>query len=400
MGEPTRITIIDPILQQTERRIGDGRSPAEPAISGTIRALSVVAIIEAGSPDRADVKAMGNWSNQRVFVTGASGLLGAWLTEELDRQGARVVCLMRDWVPESRLVRRGMLDRVTVVRGELEDRDLLIRTVNEYEIETVFHLGAQTIVGTACRSPISTFEGNIRGTWNLLEACRINPKRIRRIVVASSDKAYGEHAQLPYREDAPLLGRFPYDVSKSCADLIAFSYWHTFRLPIAVTRCGNLFGGGDLNFNRLVPGTIRSALAGERPLIRSDGTFIRDYFYVRDAVRAYLLLAERMDDAAFHGQAFNFGTETPMSVLQMVAAIVGRVGRPELTPRILNEATHEIPRQYLDCGKAKAMLDWQPVFTLEQGLDESIAWYRDVLSRNGAAALADESDGIDQRLRR
>lgn len=322
---------------------------------------------------------MTTWRQRNVFVTGASGLLGSWMTQELVARGATVVVLLRDWVPASRLVTAGILDQVTAVRGELENLELLLRALNEHEIDTVLHLGAQTIVGTASRSPLSTFEANIRGTWNLLEACRLNPKLIKRVVVASSDKAYGEHAVLPYTEDAPLQGKWPYDVSKSCTDLITLSYWHTYRLPVAVTRCGNLFGGGDLNFNRLIPGTIRSALRNERPLIRSDGTFVRDYFYVRDAVDAYLQLADRMDDPKFHGQAFNFGTETPMSVVEMVRAILARMERGGLEPVILNEASHEIPKQYLDCAKARTMMDWHPAYTLEQGLDEAIAWYAEWL---------------------
>ncbi|MDZ4863057.1 MAG: GDP-mannose 4,6-dehydratase [Gemmatimonadota bacterium] len=323
---------------------------------------------------------MSFWRNRNVFVTGASGLLGSWTVQELVARGANVVALLRDWVPASRLVSHGLLDRITVVRGELEDAPLLLRAVNEHEIETVLHLGAQTIVGTASRSPVSTFEANIRGTWNLLEACRLCSKLVRRVIVASSDKAYGEHPVLPYTEEAPLIGRFPYDVSKSCADLITLSYWHTYKLPVAVTRCGNLFGGGDLNFNRLVPGTIRAALQGQRPLIRSDGSFIRDYFYVRDAAGAYLALAERMDDPAFLGQAFNFGTETPVSVLEMVQAILTRLGRTDLAPLIQNEASHEIQRQYLDCAKARRLMDWQPGYTLAQGLDEAIGWYREWLA--------------------
>ncbi len=322
---------------------------------------------------------MTSWKQKNVFVTGASGLLGSWMTQELVARGANVVVLLRDWVPASRLVTSGVIDRVTAVRGELEDLELLLRALNEHEIDTVFHLGAQTIVGTASRSPLSTFEANIRGTWNLLEACRLNPKLLRRVLVASSDKAYGEHAVLPYQEDAPLQGKWPYDVSKSCTDLITLSYWHTYKLPVAVTRCGNLFGGGDLNFNRLIPGTIRAALQGERPVIRSDGTFIRDYFYVRDAVDAYLQLAERMDDPRFHGQAFNFGTETPMSVVEMVKAILARMGKAGLEPLIMNEASHEIPKQYLDCTKARTFMNWRPAFTLEQGLDEAIAWYTEWL---------------------
>lgn len=325
---------------------------------------------------------MSFWADRSVLVTGGSGLLGSWTVQELAARGASVVCLLRDWVPASRLWTEGILDRVSVVRGGLEDRDLLVRALNEYEVETVLHLGAQTIVGTAARSPVSTFEANVLGTWNVLEACRACPKLIRRIVVASSDKAYGEHPALPYTEEAPLIGRYPYDVSKSCADLITLCYWHTYRLPVAVTRCGNLYGGGDLNFNRLVPGTIRSALRGERPLIRSDGTFVRDYFYVRDAVEAYLQLAERMDDASFHGQAFNFGTETPMSVLEMVRAILKRLGRETLEPVILNEASLEIPRQYLDCTKARQWLGWRSGFGLEPALDETIAWYRTWLDRD------------------
>ncbi|MDP9176998.1 MAG: GDP-mannose 4,6-dehydratase [Gemmatimonadota bacterium] len=331
---------------------------------------------------------MSFWKGRNVFVTGATGLLGSWLTEELLRLGASVTCLIRDWVPESRLVdthgdREALISRTRVLRGDLEDLSVLVRGLNEYEIDTVFHLGAQTIVGAAARSPLSTFDSNIRGTWNVLEACRSCPKLIQRVVIASSDKAYGEHAQLPYTEDMPLEGRFPYDASKSCADLIALSYSHTFRTPVAVTRCGNLFGGGDMNFNRLVPGTIRSALEGEPPVIRSDGTFVRDYFYIRDAVDAYLQLAERLPDDGFRGEAFNFGTETPLSVLELVDAILGIVGKTELRPLILNEARQEIPRQYLDCKKARTLLSWRANYTLEAGLRETIEWYRQWLVQRG-----------------
>ena len=269
-----------------------------------------------------------------------------------------------------------MLAHVTTVRGELEDLTVLLRAINEYEIDTVFHLGAQTIVGTASRSPLSTFEGNIRGTWNVLEACRICPKLVQRVIVASSDKAYGEHETLPYTEDAPLVGRFPYDVSKSCADLIAFSYHATYGTPVAVTRCGNLFGPGDLNWNRLIPGSIRSALRNERPVIRSDGTFVRDYFYVRDAVDAYLVLAERVPDPAITGRAFNFGMEQPLAVTDVVQLLLRLMDRTELEPLILNEASHEILRQYLDCTRARDVLGWHPTRTLEEGLLATIEWYR------------------------
>lgn len=317
------------------------------------------------------------WRKRSVLVTGATGLLGSALTEELVRRGAQVTCLIRDWVPSSRLAETGLLTQVNVVQGELEDYPRLVRALNEYEIDSVFHLGAQTIVGTASRSPLSTFEANIRGTWNLLEACRVCPRLIQRVIVASSDKAYGVHEQLPYTEDRALQGRFPYDVSKSCADLITFSYFHTYGLPVAVTRCGNLFGPGDLNFNRLIPGTIRAALHDEAPVIRSDGRFVRDYFYVRDAVAAYLRLAEQVPAADCTGQAFNFGAEMPLSVLEVVQLILGLMGKTRLTPMILNEASHEIPRQYLDCSKARTVLNWQPAYSIEQGLGETIAWYKE-----------------------
>lgn len=327
---------------------------------------------------------MNFWESRRVFVTGATGLLGSWLTADLLRRGATVVALVRDWVPDSEAVNAGTLNRCQLVRGELEDYMLLLRALNEYEIDTIFHLGAQTIVGTANRSALSTFEANIKGTWTLLEAARECGARIERVVVASSDKAYGEHERLPYTEDAPLIGRFPYDVSKSCADLISQSYYHAFRLPVSVTRCGNLYGGGDLNFNRLIPGTIRSALRGESPVIRSNGTFVRDYFYVRDAVDAYLQLAERMPGDGFTGEAFNFGTETPLSVLEMAQKVLDVTGRPDLPLTILNQASNEISRQYLDCAKARARMHWRPTHTIEASLQETVAWYAKHATRQAA----------------
>ncbi|MBK8979804.1 MAG: GDP-mannose 4,6-dehydratase [Planctomycetes bacterium] len=316
------------------------------------------------------------WQRRNVFVTGATGLLGSWLTRALLDRGARVTGLVRDRVPASLLVTSGDFDRVQVVHGALEDHFTVLRAVNEHEIDTVFHLGAQTIVGTANRSVLSTFESNVRGTWSLLEACRATAGLVRRIVFASSDKAYGAHDRLPYTEDLPLAGTFPYDASKACAELIARSYFHTFGVPVATTRCGNLFGGGDLNFNRLVPGTIRAALLGERPVVRSDGRFVRDYFYVEDAVAAYLLLAERLEAQQLAGEAFNFGTEQPLTVLAVVEQILARTGRADLTPDIRDEVSHEIRAQYLDCGKAHRVLGWQPAFTFADGLDRTIAWYR------------------------
>jgi CDP-glucose 4,6-dehydratase len=286
---------------------------------------------------------------------------------------------VRDWVPQSELVRAGMLERATVVRGDVRDQRLLERTLGEYEIDTVFHLAAQTIVGVANRNPVSTFDTNIGGTWALLEACRRSPA-VKAVVVASSDKAYGDHAELPYDESTPLAGRHPYDASKSCADLIAQSYAVTFDLPVAVTRCGNLYGGGDLNWNRLVPGTIRSVLRGERPVIRSDGTLIRDYFYVEDGAGAYLLLAEMLgSDPALRGEAFNFSNELQLSVLDLTRRLLG-VMDSRLEPVILNEAKHEIQHQYLSAAKARARLGWAPSLSLEEGLGRTVEWYRRFLS--------------------
>jgi len=322
------------------------------------------------------------WRERNVFVTGATGLLGSWMTRTLADAGANVVCLIRDQVPQSELVRSGTVQRVNVVHGDLDDYFSVLRAINEYEIESVFHLGAQTIVGTASRSALSTFESNIKGTWNVLEACHVCAKLVKRVVVASSDKAYGSHAKLPYTEETPLQGRFPYDVSKSCADLLALSYFETHRLPVGITRCGNLYGGGDLNFSRIVPGTIRSALRGERPIIRSDGNFIRDYFYVEDAVEAYLHFAEQMDRAELHGAAFNFGTETPMTVLAVVERILRVMSAEGLQPIILNEANHEIREQYLDCKKAAGLLNWRSKYTLEEGLARSVEWYRSHLAES------------------
>lgn len=327
---------------------------------------------------------MGFWNNRNVFVTGATGLLGSWMVEELLNKGANVTCLIRDWVPGGKLISSGMVNRTNVVHGQLEDYELLVRIVNEYEIDSVFHLAAQTIVGTASRSAISTFEANIRGTWNLLEACRVCPKLIERILVASSDKAYGPHDNLPYTEDMALQGRYPYDVSKSCADLIAQSYFHTYRMPITITRCVNLFGGGDLSFNRLVPGTIVSALRGEPPLIRSNGKFVRDYFYVLNAVDGYLKLAEKMPDDSINGQAFNFGYGEPLSVLELVDEILNVMGKTSLEPIILNEASNEIIDQFLDCSKAKKTLGWQPQYNREEGLRQTIKWYEQYLAKNRA----------------
>jgi CDP-glucose 4,6-dehydratase len=318
------------------------------------------------------------WQDRPTFVTGGTGLLGGWLVRALVDSGADVVCLVRDWVPQSLLIRDRLIDKVKVVRGEIRDQALLERILGEYEIDTVFHLAAQTIVGIANRNPASTFETNIAGTWELLEACRRSPL-IKQIVTASSDKAYGDHSELPYSEDTALNGQHPYDVSKSCADLIAQSYAVTYGLPLVITRCGNFYGGGDLNWNRLVPGTIRSLIRGQRPIIRSDGNFIRDYFYVEDGAAAYMLLTEKLAATPdLRGEAFNFSNETQVSVSELAARIIKLMGS-DLKPNILNQATNEIRDQYLSAAKARAMLGWEPAFSLEEGLRRTVDWYRDFL---------------------
>lgn len=321
----------------------------------------------------------GFWLDRPVFVTGGTGLVGSWLVKRLLEARADVVCLVRDWIPQSELVRSRQIERVKVVRGDVRDRDTLERTLGEYEIDTVIHLAAQTIVPIANRNPLSTFETNIQGTWNLLDACRRSP-RMKQIVVASSDKAYGDQEKLPYDERTPLQGRHPYDVSKSAADLIAATYAQSFDAPVAVTRCGNFFGGGDLNWNRIVPGTIRSVLRGQRPVIRSDGQFVRDYFYVEDGAAAYMLLAERLaQHPELRGEAFNFSYGKPLTVLEIARQVLSLM-QSNLEPEILDEAVHEIRRQYLDAGKARKVLGWSPLFTLEAGLQKTIAWYRAFLA--------------------
>lgn len=318
------------------------------------------------------------WRDRPVLVTGGTGLLGSWVCRQLVESGANAVCLVRDWVPESEVVRNHAIDRMRVVRGDVCDRELVERTLGEYEIDTVFHLAAQTIVGIANRNPVSTFESNVRGTWNVLEACRRSPA-VKSIVVASSDKAYGDQEKLPYDESTPLEGRHPYDVSKSCADLIAQAYGVTYRLPVAITRCGNFYGGGDLNWNRIVPGTIRSVVREERPVIRSDGQFVRDYFYVEDGVGAYLLLAQRLaEDPALRGCAFNFSNEIQVTVLELVDRILKQMGS-RLVPDVRNEASNEIRHQYLSASRAREVLGWRPLFTLDEGLSRTISWYKEFL---------------------
>jgi len=330
------------------------------------------------------------WRDRPTFVTGATGLVGSWLVERLLAAGADVVCLVRDWSPSSRLATSGDLERVKVVRGDVCDQAVLERALGEYEIDTVIHLAAQTIVGIANRNPISTFEANIQGTWALLEACRRSPK-VKQIAIASSDKAYGDQEILPYSEETPLQGQHPYDVSKSCADLISFTYAKSYGLPVGITRCGNFYGGGDLNWNRIVPGTIRSLVRGERPIVRSDGQFVRDYFYVEDGAIAYMTLVEALaQNPDLRGEAFNFSNELQITVVDLVEQIRKRMNS-DLQPDIQNQASNEIRDQHLSAEKARRVLGWSPHFTLDEGLDATIEWYQEFFERQNAGMPSNAS---------
>jgi CDP-glucose 4,6-dehydratase len=321
------------------------------------------------------------WKDRRVFVTGATGLVGSWVTRELVDRGAKVVALVMDADPQSELYRSGYIHRVHVVNGLLEDFSALERGILAHECETVFHLGAQAIVSVAARAPLPTFETNVRGTWNLLEVCRLHPDLIKRVVVASSDKAYGESDQLPYTEDLPLRGRQPYEASKSCADLVAQSYAHTYNLPVAIARCGNIYGGGDLNWTRIVPSAIRSFHFGESPLLRSDGQYLRDYIYVKDAVDSYLTLAEQIESPQVHGEGFNFSPESQVTVMEIVHMIGELMGCQSIHPTIQNFSKNEIRSQYLSSEKAYRVLNWRAKYSLEKGLNETISWYREFFDK-------------------
>lgn len=323
---------------------------------------------------------MNFWQDRNVFVTGASGLVGGWLVEELLQEGADVVVLLRDWVPSAKLFSKSILNRVNIVRGDLSDAKFLERVLSEYEVQSVIHLAAQTIVPIANKNPLSTFESNIAGTWNLLEACRL-VKSVNSVVVASSDKAYGDAPVLPYKEDMPLQAIYPYDVSKACADMISVSYAHTFNVPVAITRCGNFYGGGDLNWNRIIPGTIRSVLRGQSPVIRSDGSLVRDYIYVKDAVSAYMTLSMALtENASIKGEAFNFSNETQKTANELVSIIIDLM-EADLKPVVQGQNHGEIKAQYLDSAKAHKDLKWNPKFGLEAGMQETIEWYKEYFGK-------------------
>lgn len=324
------------------------------------------------------------WKDRPVLITGSTGLMGGWLVKELVDCGSDVVIIRRDRSPNNLLAAEGLIDRITVVEGSLADRNLLQRAMAEYSVETVFHLAAQPLVGVAKRDPVGTFEVNVAGTWNLLEAAR--QSGVKSVLVASSDKAYGASPTLPYVENNPLRGEYPYDVSKSCTDLISSCFARTYGMAVGITRCGNLFGGGDFNFSRMLPGLIQSTLRGERFVIRSDGKFIRDFLYVKDAVSAYLTFGEQLaSNPSLAGEAFNFSMEVRASVLELVNLTLRVMNRTDLEPIIRNEASSEIREQYLDCTKAHELLGWNASYDLEQGVRETVDWYTQFL---GARALS------------
>ena len=326
------------------------------------------------------------WRDTRVLVTGAQGFIGSWLVSRLLDDGARVVALRRDVPAESRFGIERLEERCDVVMGDLTDYESLVRALNEYEVRAVFHLGAQTIVGTANRSPLSTYETNIRGTYLLLEACRavgVVGGGVERVVVASSDKAYGDHEVLPYDEDFALQPRYPYDVSKAATDMITRSYAITYELPTAVTRLANVYGGGDFNFSRIVPDSARALVRGDRPVIRSDGTPERDYIYAEDAVDAYLAIAASLDNEEMRGRAWNAGAGEPHSVSEIVGRLIAVSGR-DVEPDVQGEGTPrgEIDRQFLDSSRIRDELGWEPRWSLDDGLRETWAWYERHLGRD------------------
>jgi CDP-glucose 4,6-dehydratase len=317
----------------------------------------------------------------RAFVTGATGLIGSALVQRLVDDGTDVVVLVLDADPQSELYRSGTVESTTVVTGRLEDLETVERAITVHEPDTVYHLGAQTLVGTARRAPLLTLETNVRGTWNVLEACRRHPGVVARVVVASSDKAYGEAESLPYREDMPLGGREPYEVSKAAADLVTQAYASAYGLPAAIARCGNVYGPGDLNWSRIVPGTIRALLQGEQPVLRSDGTFVRDYLYLEDVVDAYVALGDGLlAGAVAPGDALNFSDESPLTVLELYEAICKAAGLPGTEPRILDDAPGELHDQWLSSERARTVLGWQPRIGLDEGLARTVDWYRALLA--------------------
>lgn len=320
------------------------------------------------------------WRSRSVLVTGVTGLVGGWLVKELLERGAQVSGLVVVADTSSELYRSGDVHKINVISGDLSSYKQVSRAVSQSEPQTIIHLGAQTIVGTALRDPLTTFKANIEGTWNVLEAARRMSEKVTSVVVASSDKAYGTSDSLPYIEGQPLRGAGPYDVSKSCTDLIAQTYGLTYDLPVTIARCGNIYGGGDLNWSRIVPGTLRDIYENKVTTIRSDGTFTRDYVHVLDIVDAYLHLAESTESNQFNGEAFNFSRDEPLSVLDIHKEIYVASGIEYREPTISNSARSEIKDQHLNSKKAREILGWSSKVTLQEGLKLTAEWYKNYLS--------------------
>ncbi len=321
-----------------------------------------------------------SWKNSKVLVTGADGFIGSHVAKALVEKGSEVTTIVRDIKKESNIDVLGLKKSIDTIHGDLVNYADCERAINEYGIDFCFHIAAQAIVGPANRSPLSTFESNIKGTWNILEASRLS-KTMKGLVIASSDKAYGQQKKLPYTEDSPLNGYFPYDASKACAEMLAKSYFMTYHLPLAITRNANTYGPADMNLSRIIPDVIVRLLKNEDPVIRSDGTPERDYMYIKDAVSAYLVLAENLHRKDVLGQAFNFGTGKPISVLGLYKKIISLVGK-KAEPKILGQAKNEIDRQYLDSAKAKSVLGWETKYTIDEGLKETIEWYKGHFGNN------------------
>ena len=315
------------------------------------------------------------WKGKNVLVTGADGFIGSWVAKTLIEKDANVITIIRDIKKKNNIDILNLKNNIDIIPGDLVNYDNCSRTINEYNIDTVFHIAAQAIVGPANKSPLSTFESNIKGTWNVLEVCRLNDN-VKRIVVASSDKAYGQQKNLPYTEESPLLGYYPYDASKACADILARCYFKTYSMSLAITRNANTYGPADMNFSRIIPDTIKSIIEGKQPVIRSDGSFERDYMFIKDAVRSYLTLAENLHRKEIIGQAFNFGSEEKISVLDLFKKILKIMGKEDVKPKILGQAKNEIDRQYLSIEKAKKLLNWSPKYNIDEGLRETLGWYR------------------------
>jgi CDP-glucose 4,6-dehydratase len=316
------------------------------------------------------------------MVTGATGFLGSWLCKELVDRGAFVVAFVRDDIPLGPLKTMCVYDKLgAIAEGDITKYDNVKRVFDEYEIDTCFHLAAQTQVTIANTSPLGTLDTNVRGTWNILEAARCSPK-LKRLVIASTDKVYGEPVKLPITEDHPLLASYPYDASKACVEVLARMYFKTYGVPLALTRCCNIYGGGDMNFLRIIPDSVRSVLQGKNPVIRSDGSPVRDFIYVKDAVSAYMLLAESIGKPGVNGEAFNFGSNAPINMLDLVKKIIEASGNKKVKPDVQGKSkpNAEIDRQYLSPAKAEKALGWKPKYKLEQGLKETLQWYKDNLN--------------------